>query len=143
MTHRRGCNAEGVAALGRAAKAVKPPSHAHVAATGRHIIADVIGVQPQRGQSRGRGNKKPARHRVQVDKDNIDVAIVIARVGNSVRTVVVKFTQIAICICLTQDLEVKLTIPTNASARGDIVVGFSKCTVALGKDAALHAHQTT
>ena len=108
VAHGPGRDREHVTPLGRAAEPGELAADADAPPVGRRIVAQIIRVQPQRGQAGGRADEEPRGHGEQVDEDNVHVPVVIPRIGHSVRPVVVEKSHVHILVGLLQDLEIEL-----------------------------------
>ena len=107
VRHRRRGDREGVPALGRAAGAGMPAADADDATPCRRVVGEEVALQPQRAEPGRRAHEEIARHRQQVDEDDVDVPVVVTRVRHAVWTVVVELAHVDVGVGLLEDLQVE------------------------------------
>ena len=105
--HRRRGDREGVPALGRAAGAGVAAADADDATSRRRVVGEEVALQSQRAEPGRRAHEEIARHRQQVDEDDVDVPVVVTRVRHPVRTVVVELAHVDVDVGLLEDLQVE------------------------------------
>ena len=144
VAHGRGRHRERLSALGGTAEAVETAANPDKAARGGDIVADEIHVQPQAGQPGSRADEEVARHRKEIDEDHIDIAVVVAGIGNPVRAVVVEQTHVHISVCLLENIEIEeAEFPLGAGCVGDVRRGRFAGGVAARQHLPLHPQLST
>ena len=106
------------------------------------VCACVVGgeVHPQSGDTRRRTNEEILRRRGDNDKYPIDQAVVVAGVGDAVRTVVVIARKVDIAIGLLQDFAVEAReVAPFARLKREIGPGRVAPDIALGRHLAAQA----
>ena len=142
VAHGRRRDAEYVAALGGSAETGETAANAHETPIRRRIIADEIGIQTERCQTGRRADQKVPGDREQIDEDDVDVPVIIPRIGRAVRTVVVEQPHINIEIGLFQDFQIELAEPAQRARQVGQVGGSGLArTVAFGQHLSVHPQQ--
>ena len=140
VAHGRRGDAEYVSALRGAPKAGKAAADADKSSINRRIVADVVGVQSQRSQAGRRAHEKVPGHGEQVDEDDIDVAVVVPRIGHAIRSIVVEPAHVDIGVGLLQDLQIEPPELTQRARRlRQVGVGGPLRAVAPGQNLPVHA----
>ena len=107
VAHRPRGDRKHVPALGCATESGVAAADSNLASPGSRIIADEVGLQPERAEAGGPTYEKVPRYGQQINENDIDIAVVVTGVGLPVRPVVIEETHVHIAISLLQNLEIE------------------------------------